>query len=109
MELLTQRLKVVLQTREEVEQMIAAMPDDQCAQISPEWLAHMRASPAGDPWVYAFRMVERDTESTVGTCSFKGPPVDGVVEIAYGIKPGHEGRGYATDARVGQVWLPVRG
>jgi [ribosomal protein S5]-alanine N-acetyltransferase len=98
MELQTRRLNVVLQTREEVEQMIADLPEDQRAQISPEWLARMRASPAGDPWLYAFQLVAKDTGSTVGTCSFKGPPVDGVVEIAYGTKAGHEGKGYATEA-----------
>jgi ribosomal-protein-alanine N-acetyltransferase len=41
--------------------------------------------------------VRRDTGAVVGSCSFKGPPVDGVVEIAYGIDPGHEGNGYATE------------
>jgi RimJ/RimL family protein N-acetyltransferase len=98
MELQTRRLKVVLQTREEVEQMIAAMPDDHKAQISPEWLARMRASLVADPWAYAFRVVERDTGLDIGTCSFKGPPVDGVVEIAYAINPEREGKGYATEA-----------
>lgn len=32
----------------------------------------------------------------VGVCSFKGPPVEGKVEIAYYTFPGHEGRGIAT-------------
>ena len=98
MELQTRRLKVVLQTREEVEQLIEAMPEDQKSQISPAWLARMRASKVADPWVRSFRLMQRDTNSVVGTCSFKGPPVDGVVEIAYGIKPEHEGKGYATEA-----------
>jgi RimJ/RimL family protein N-acetyltransferase len=97
MELQTQRLKVVLQTREEVERMIAAMSEYERAQISADWLARMRASKAPDPWVHAFRVVHRDTGSVVGSCSFKGPPVNGVVEIAYGIDPEHEGKGYATE------------
>jgi RimJ/RimL family protein N-acetyltransferase len=33
----------------------------------------------------------------VGTCGFKGPPADGVVEIAYGIDPEHQRKGYATE------------
>jgi RimJ/RimL family protein N-acetyltransferase len=34
----------------------------------------------------------------VGSGSFKGPPTsDGVVEIAYGIAPDHQGKGYATE------------
>jgi [ribosomal protein S5]-alanine N-acetyltransferase len=98
MELQTQRLKLVLQTREEVEQMIAAMPEDHRAQISADWLARMRASQDGDPWAFAFRVVERGSDSTIGTCSFKGPPYCGVVEIAYATNPEHEGKGYATEA-----------
>ena len=35
----------------------------------------------------------------VGNAGFKGPPDDeGVVEIAYAIVPGSEGKGYATEA-----------
>src|SRR5205085_4024880 len=32
-------------------------------------------------------------------CAFKGPPgADGAVEIAYGVAPEHQGKGYATEA-----------
>ena len=98
MELTTRRLKVVLQTREEVEQMIAAMSENDRAQLSQQWLARMRASTVADPWVYGFRVLLRDTGTIVGTCGFKGPPLDGVVEIAYSTNPQHTGRGYATEA-----------
>jgi RimJ/RimL family protein N-acetyltransferase len=98
MELTTRRLRLVLQTREEAEQMIAAMSEYERAQVSPEWLARMRASTVADPWVYGFRVLLRDTGTVVGTCGFKAPPVDGVVEIAYATDPGHTGRGYATEA-----------
>jgi ribosomal-protein-alanine N-acetyltransferase len=98
MELLTPRLKIVLQTREEVERMIAGMSEYEKAQISPVWRAQLRDSTAPDPWVQAFRVVLRETDSVVGGCSFKGPPVDGVVEIAYGIDSEHQGKGYATEA-----------
>lgn len=97
LELQTYRLRVILQTREEVERMIEAMSEYQRAQISADWLARMRASGVADPWVHAFRVMRRGTDSPVGSCSFKGPPVDGVVEIAYGIHPDHEGKGYATE------------
>ncbi len=43
-------------------------------------------------------MVHRDTGRTVGTCCFKGPPADDVVEIAYGVEPEQQGNGYATEA-----------
>src|SRR5262245_60552002 len=98
MELRTPRLNVVLQPREEVERMIAAMPESDRAQVSPQWLARLRASTGPDPWVLAFRAVLRETGEVVGSCSFKGPPVDGIVEIAYGIEPDHQNRGYATEA-----------
>jgi RimJ/RimL family protein N-acetyltransferase len=97
MELQTERLKVVLQTREEVERLIERMSEYDRAQISADWLARMRASQAADPWVHACRAVHRDTGAVVGTCSFKGPPVGGVVEIAYGIDAAHAGQGYATE------------
>lgn len=32
----------------------------------------------------------------VGTCGFKGPPQNGIVEIAYFTFPGYEGQGIAT-------------
>ena len=97
MELATNRLRVVLQTSQEVERMIEAMSEYERAQVSAEWLARMRTSKAADPWVHAFRVVHRDTGSVVGSCSFKGPPVDGIVEIAYGIHPDHERQGYASE------------
>ena len=98
MELLTSRLRLVLQTREQVEQLIAAMPEDVRAQVSPAWLDRMRTAPAGDPWMFAFQVLLRDTGLVVGSCSFKGPPVDGIVEIAYGTDAEYRGRGYATEA-----------
>lgn len=98
MELDTKRLKLVLQTRNEVEQMIDAMPESDRALISPDWIARMRSAKAGDPWAFAFRVFSRETGFVVGTCSFKGPPVDGAVEIAYGIDPDQRLKGYATEA-----------
>jgi ribosomal-protein-alanine N-acetyltransferase len=98
MEIETTRLRLVLQTRNEVEQMIDAMPESDRALISPDWLARMRAAPAGDPWAFAFRVFSRETGFIVGTCSFKGPPTDGAVEIAYGIDADQRLKGYATEA-----------
>ena len=64
----------------------------------PEWLAAVRASEPMDPWIHGFSIVHRETGRTVGSCGFKGPPAEGVVEIAYGIDPEHQGNGYATEA-----------
>ena len=82
MELKTQRLKVVLQTREEVERMIEAMSDYERAQASTDWLARLRAAEERDPWAYASRVMHRETDTVVGTCSFKGAPVDDQFQLA---------------------------
>ena len=78
--------------------MIEAMSSSDRAQLSAEWLAQFHASTEKDPWVHGFRLVHRDSGIVVGTCSFKGPPRGGAVEIAYGIAPDQQGKGYATEA-----------
>ena len=68
-------------------------------EVSPAWLERLRASKAHDPWLHGFAVIEQSTGAAVGMAGFKGPPDDaGVVEIAYGIVPSREGRGYATEA-----------
>lgn len=98
MRLETSRLTLVLQTREEVERMIAGLPEEHRAQISPLWLEQMRAAKDGDPFAFAFGIVLRDQNSEIGGCSYKGPPINGVVEIAYRIDPEHQRKGFATEA-----------
>lgn len=67
--------------------------------VSPRWLAQLEASPAADPWVHGFAVVDRESRSVIGNVGFKGPPDEhGVVEIAYGIVPAFQGRGFATEA-----------
>jgi len=78
--------------------MIELMSPSERAQLSADWLARFHASTAADPWVHGFRLVHRDSGAVVGTCSFKGPPAAGVVEIAYGVSPDQQGKGYATEA-----------
>jgi RimJ/RimL family protein N-acetyltransferase len=71
------------------------------SQVSPRWLAGLRSAAGGepDPWEYGFFLAERSRGEIIGTAGFKGPPdADGMVEIAYGVVPSVEGRGYATEA-----------
>lgn len=69
------------------------------AQVSPDWLARAYAATAPDPWALGFAIVHRATGAVIGMCAFKGPPSsDGIVEIAYGVAPDHQGNGYATEA-----------
>ena len=70
-------------------------------EVSPVWLAALRrCSGAGpDPWRHGFFVIERGERRVIGSAGFKGPPdADGMVEIAYGIVPSREGRGFATEA-----------
>jgi len=83
--------------------MVERMSASERAQLSADWLARFHASVAEDPWVHGFRLVRRDTGAVVGTCSFKGPPSAGTVEIAYGVSPDQQGKGYATEAALALV------
>ena len=68
-------------------------------EVSPAWLAMLRASTQTDPWRHGYAVVHRGSNAIIGSAAFKGPPGDdGVVEIAYGVAPDHQGRGYATEA-----------
>ena len=68
-------------------------------EVSPTWLALLRKSLSADPWLHGFAVVDRESQSVVGSVGFKGPPdEDGVVEIAYGIVRTFQVRGYATEA-----------
>lgn len=73
-------------------------PSDR-AEVSADWLERVRGATSADPWICGFTMVRRDDGAPVGSCAYKSPPdSEGVVEIAYGVAPEHQGRGYATEA-----------
>lgn len=95
----TPRLKLVLQTPDEVRASIDAMDEISKSQISADWLARLNAAAAPDPWVHSFSLVRLDSGIAIGQCGFKGPPdAAGMVEIAYGVSAEQEGNGYATEA-----------
>ena len=69
------------------------------SQVSPKWLAALRSAAGADPWHHGFFIVEHARGEVIGTAGYKGPPdAEGMVEIAYGVIPSVEGRGYATEA-----------
>jgi len=93
----------VPKTRDEVLADIAAMTANDKGQLSPIWLARLAVSAVVDPWVHGFSLVQRGSDTVVGSCGFKGPPADGSVEIAYGVSPEQRNRGYATEAAAALV------
>ena len=70
----------------------------QRAELSPAWVTRAEGATEPDPWILGFGIYQRESGALVGGCGFKGPPgPDGIVEIAYGIAPSHQGKGYATE------------
>ena len=99
MEIQTENLRLVLQEPEQVLRCIENMSPAQRVEVSPDWLARARTATTADPWVHGFAVVHRASGGVIGSCAFKTPPSpDGVVEIAYGVDPSHQGKGYATEA-----------
>ena len=100
----TARLRLIPNTPDDVRAQIEKMDARTRKELSQDWLARFAAATAVDPWVLGFAMVHRSTAGSIGSCGFKGPPdVDGMVEIAYGVDPEHQNRGYATEAAAALV------
>ena len=67
--------------------------------VSPDYLERLDASVDSDPWTHGFGLISLSTGTVIGFGGFKGPPgADGVVEIAYGVVPDYQGKGFATEA-----------
>ncbi len=68
-------------------------------EVSPEDLARLQTATGSDPWTHGFALLHEADRTVIGMGGFKGPPdADGMVEIAYGIAPEYQGKGYATEA-----------
>jgi RimJ/RimL family protein N-acetyltransferase len=68
-------------------------------EVSHGYLDMLRSSFEPDVWLHGFAVVDRKETLVVGNTAFVGPPNEnGEVEIAYGVVPSFEGRGYATQA-----------
>lgn len=75
--------------------------DDACLYS----LNKLRESPAQARWWawYILLPLAEGKPHLVGVGGFKGPPINGVVEIGYGIVGEFQRRGYATEAAAGLV------
>ena len=61
-------------------------------------MAKLERAKAGDPWQFGFAVIHKIDNVLIGMGGFPGPPnSEGVAEIAYGIAPTYQGRGYATE------------
>jgi RimJ/RimL family protein N-acetyltransferase len=68
-------------------------------EVSAGYLDMLRSSTEADTWKHGFALLDRSKGLVVGNTAFVGPPNNaGEVEIAYGVVPSFEGRGYATQA-----------
>jgi len=95
----TENLILAPQSREKMRAYVEHMSPQEKAELSPVWLDLLDGSSISDPWIHGFVLVDRITGGEIGRCGFKGPPgTDGMVEIAYGVDPVHQGKGYATEA-----------
>jgi hypothetical protein len=53
----------------------------------------LNAASEADPWTFGIAVVHAEENLVIGMAGFKGPPVDGMVEIAYGDRAGLSGPG----------------
>jgi ribosomal-protein-alanine N-acetyltransferase len=69
-------------------------------EVAAEFLERLNGPEvAADPWKDGFAVLHIADNTVIGLCSFTGPPnADEMVEIAYGIAPGYQNRGHATEA-----------
>lgn len=68
-------------------------------EVSAEFLARLKSAAEPDVWKDGFGVLPLAENIIIGFCSFTGPPTaDEMVEITYGIAPGYQGRGHATEA-----------
>ena len=75
---------------------------------SPDFFSQLETATAPDPWRFGFAVIHKIDNRLIGMCSFTGSPdSNGVVEIAYGIAPDYQGRGYATEAAAAAVQFAI--
>ena len=101
----TEHLRALLESREAYERRFGVGVADGVREfligpeVSAEFLARLNSVAEPDPWKDGFGVLHGAENVIIGFCSFTGPPTaEGVVEIAYGIAPGYQGRGHATEA-----------
>ena len=71
---------------------------EQLVSASADFIARLETARESDPWQFGFAVIHKIDNVLIGLGGFPGPPdSNGVAEIAYGIAPVYQGRGYATE------------
>jgi [ribosomal protein S5]-alanine N-acetyltransferase len=71
---------------------------EQLLGASADFMARLESAKQPDPWQFGFAVIHNTDHLLIGTGGFPGPPdSDGVAEIAYGIAPLYQDKGYATE------------
>lgn len=95
----TKRLVISPMTDDELERLIQNTEDVELAKAYGEMLDGCRKDCENRLWYTAWKLCLKENPNVmVGDVCFKGPQVNGAVEIGYGMKPEFEGMGYMTEA-----------
>ena len=99
---LPRHLRALLRGPEEFEKVaglgIAPGIREQFLSASSDFIASVENGREADPWRFGFGVIHTIDNLLIGMGGFPGPPdSDGVAEIAYGIAPAYQGKGYATE------------
>ena len=71
---------------------------DQLLSASPDFMARLETAKQSDPWQFGFAVIHKIDNVLIGMGGFPAlPDSAGVTEIAYGIAPSCQGKGYATE------------
>ena len=122
---LPRHLRALIRSEQEFENTaglpVAAGIRDQLLSASPDFMARLDGAKESDPWQFGFAAIHKIDHVLIGMCGFPGPPdANGIAEIAYGIAPNYQGKGYATelaaaliefasnDPRVKGIWAHTR-
>ena len=71
---------------------------EQLLSASTQFMSNLAKANQSDPWQFGFAVIHKIDNMLMGTGGFPAPPDgQGVVEIAYGIAPSYQGKGYATE------------
>ncbi|MFE8703047.1 GNAT family N-acetyltransferase [Cytobacillus sp. FJAT-54145] len=99
MSILTERLQIIPCTFENVAEF------GHNYEIGPHihmYLEELERDSSYNGWGVWF-VILKDTNEVIGDIGFKGKPLDGQVEIGYGIIPTAQNKGYATEAVQGLI------